>query len=279
MKIDAHHHFWHYSEEEFSWISDEMSLIRRDFMPWDLLVEINAAGIDGVISVQARQTLHETGELIKYAQENKFIKGIVGWLPLCDVEIQKYLGKYANISWLKGLRHVVHDEPDDSFILREDFNCGISLLKDFGLVYDILIFEKHLPQTIEFIKKHPDQQFVLDHIAKPKIKKGQLQPWRKYIEELGRFENVNCKISGMVTEADLSNWTLEQLKPYFEIVFNAFGPRRLMFGSDWPVCLCACKYGQWIETVLQLISQLSCLEQGAIMGENAIRTYGLEVNL
>jgi len=278
MKIDAHHHFWHYNKEEFGWINDKMSVIRRDFLPSDLLAEINTAGIDAVVSVQARQTLQETEQLIKYAQENEFIKGVVGWLPFCEVDIQKYLEKYSNKSCLKGLRHVIQDEPDDDFILREDFNLGVSLLKDFGLVYDILIFEKHLPQTIEFVKKHPNQRFVLDHIAKPKIKKGQLQPWRKHIEELGCFENVYCKISGMVTEADLSNWTLEQLKPYYEIVLDAFGPGQLMFGSDWPVCLCACKYGQWVETVQQLISQLSCSEQDAIMGENAIRAYGLEVN-
>jgi len=278
MKIDAHHHFWRYNTEDFGWINDEMSVLRSDFLPSDLLAEINTAGIDGVVSVQARQSFQETQQLIRYAQENEFIKGIVGWLPLYDAEIQKYLEKYSTQICLKGLRHVVHDEPDDDFILREDFNRGISLLKDFGLVYDILIFEKHLPQTIEFVKKHPDQQFVLDHIAKPKIKEDQLDPWREHIEELGCFENVCCKISGMVTEADLNNWTLEQLRPYFETVLDAFGPGRLMFGSDWPVCLCACKYTQWIETVQQLISQLSCTEQNAIMGGNATRAYGLEVN-
>lgn len=276
-KIDSHQHFWKYDPEEFGWISDDMSVIRRDFLPANLLAEIKSAGIDGVVSVQARQSIDETDQLIHFAKHNEFIKGIVGWLPLCDANIERYLEQYSQAGGLKGLRHVVQDEPDDEFILRDDFNRGISLLKNFGLVYDILIFEKHLPAAVEFVKKHPDQQFVLDHIAKPKIKAGLIQPWRKNIERLAEFKNVCCKLSGMVIEADLKTWTPGRLKPYFDIVLDAFGPERLMFGSDWPVCLCACGYKTWVETVAEFITCLSPTRQDAIMGRTAARFYNLEI--
>ena len=275
MQIDSHQHFWLYNKEDYGWISDDMSVLRRDFKPADLRDEIIAAGIDSVISVQARQTLEETEQLLEYAHKNDFIKGVVGWVPLCAENASEHIEYFAANPHLKGLRHIVQDEPDDKFILREDFNCGISLLKDYDLAYDVLIFEKHLPQTIEFIKRHPQQRFVLDHIAKPNIKNGKTQPWRKNIEEIDGFENIWCKISGMVTEADFKNWGKDQLKPYFDIVLNAFGASRLMFGSDWPVCLCACSYGRWKQIVEEFISPLSQNEQEAIMGLNAVEAYRL----
>ena len=213
--------------------------------------------------------------MLEYAHNNDFIKGVVGWVPLCEDNVGKYIECFAKHPALKGVRHIVQDESDDDFVLREDFNHGISLLKDHGLAYDVLIFERQLPQTITFVKMHPQQRFVLDHIAKPKIKKGQIQPWRDNIEKLAGIENVWCKVSGMVTEVDFKNWDKDQLKPYFDVVLNAFGASRLMFGSDWPVCLCACQYGRWKQIVEEFISPLSQSERNAIMGLNAVEAYRL----
>ena len=275
MRIDSHQHFWNYNQEEYGWISDEMSGLRRDFTPADLREEIGPAGIDGVISIQARQTITETQQLLMYAKDNDFIKGVVGWLPICDDNVAEYIERFTTNPMLKGLRHVVQDEPDDRFILRDDFNLGISLLRNYDLAYDILIYERHLPHTIGFVCKHPQQRFVLDHIAKPMIRAGQVQPWRKNIEKIASYDNVWCKVSGMATEADIKNWNKNQLEVYFDVVLNAFGPSRLMFGSDWPVCLCACSYREWKTIVEGFISELSESEQRAVMGLNAVEVYRL----
>ena len=275
MVIDSHHHFWKYNQHDFGWINDEMSVIRRDFLPEDLKQTISAAGVDGVISVQARQLLKETDWLLRLARENDFILGVTGWLPLSDDDAEEHLEKYAAKEKLKAVRHVVQDEEDDYFILRKDFNRGISLLKNYGLIYEILIFEKHLPQTIDFVDRHQDQVFVLDHIAKPLIKDNIIYPWKKNIKELAKRPNVFCKLSGMVTEADFKTWTPGQLSPYFNVVLEAFGPERLMFGSDWPVCLVAAGYGEWLQTVKGFISGLSENEQKMILGGTAQRVYGL----
>jgi L-fuconolactonase len=275
MVIDSHHHFWKYNKHDFGWINDEMSVIRRDFLPEDLKQTISAAGVDGVISVQARQSLKETDWLLRLARENDFILGVTGWLPLSDDDAEEHLEKYAAKEKLKAVRHVVQDEEDDYFILRKDFNRGISLLKNYGLIYEILIFEKHLPQTIDFVDRHQDQIFVLDHIAKPLIKDNIIYPWKKNITELAKRPNVFCKVSGMVTEADFKTWTPEQLRPYFNVVLEAFGPERLMFGSDWPVCLAAAGYDDWLKTVKGGISGLSEDEQEMILGGTAQRVYGL----
>jgi L-fuconolactonase len=197
----------------------------------------------------------------------------VGWLPLADKNIQQILEKYAENQWLKGIRHVVQGEPDPEFILGKEFNRGISLLKNYDLVYDILIFEDQLPNVIRFVDKHPEQQFVLDHIAKPKIKTSEIQPWAYNIKELGKRENVSCKLSGMVTEADYRLWTKDQLLPYLTVVFEAFGPSRLMFGSDWPVCLVAASYSKWLELVKNNISVFSSNEQDLILFKNAQKVY------
>ena len=275
MVIDSHHHFWKYNQHDFGWINDEMSVIRRDFLPEDLKQTISAAGVDGVISVQARQLLKETDWLLRLARENDFILGVTGWLPLSDDDAEEHLEKYAVKEKLKAVRHVIQDEADDYFILRKDFNRGVSLLKKYDLVYEILIFEKHLPQTIDFVDRHQDQIFVLDHIAKPLIKDNIIYPWKKNITELAKRPNVFCKVSGMVTEADFKTWTPEQLRPYFNVVLEAFGPERLMFGSDWPVCLVAAGYGEWLQTVKGFISGLSENEQKMILGGTAQRVYGL----
>jgi L-fuconolactonase len=275
MKIDAHHHFWNYDPVEYGWLDDSMKSLRRDFLPEHLRQEIAGAGVDGVISVQARQTVDETRWLLDFADRHDFIKGVVGWMELVSPDVRNDLVCFAANKKLKAVRHVVHGEPDDNFILRTDFNRGVSALREFDLRYDILIFERHLPATIQFVDLHPEQVFILDHIAKPRIKANELSPWRENLRELAKHQNVYCKISGMVTEADFKDWTEAQLRPYFDIALEAFGPRRLMFGSDWPVCLAACGYARWHALVSGWISKLSPDEQACILGGTAVEAYNL----
>ncbi|MDG2255732.1 MAG: amidohydrolase family protein [Opitutaceae bacterium] len=276
MKIDSHQHFWKYDANDYPWIGAEHLVIKRDFFPGDLKPILKASNIVGCIAVQARQTLKETNWLIELAEQNAFIKGVVGWLPLCDLQIDQTLEQYADRSHLVGVRHIIHDEPDDQFILRADFNEGISRLAPHDLVYDILIFEKHLSATIEFVDRHPNIQFVVDHIAKPKIHPDTFdQNWKTNLIELARRENVSCKLSGMVTEAPDFVWDQQLLTPYFETALEAFGPNRLLFGSDWPVSLLGTDYGKWIDAVNSALNELSLDEQAAIWGKNAQRIYKL----
>ena len=276
MKIDSHHHFWKYSAGEYPWIGDAMAGLRRDFLPEHLQAEIAAVGIDGVVSVQARQTVGETEWLLSLADGNDFIKGVVGWVPLADAGVREVIAKFAANPKLRAVRHVVQEEPDDRFILREDFNRGVSLLREFGLVYDILIFERQLAASIEFVDRHPQQIFVLDHLAKPRIGDSAIESWRANIRELARRENVFCKVSGMVTEADWKTWNEEQLRPYFDVALETFGPKRLMFGSDWPVCLAASSYARWVEVVRNFAAGLSAHEQEWLFGRTAVRAYSLQ---
>jgi len=273
--IDAHHHLWKYSVEQYPWMLAGMEGIRRDFLVPELRVATHQAGITGTVVVQARQTLEETHWLLDIAGKSDLIRGVVGWAPLINHNIKAHLETFSSHPKLKGIRHVLHDEPDDFYMLRDDFNRGISALKDFGLQYDILIFERHLPQTIRFVDHHPDQLFIVDHIAKPKIRERVLAPWADRIAELAKRENVYCKLSGMVTEADWRNWTENDLRPYFEAVLAAFGPKRLMLGSDWPVILVACEYNRWVATVHSWIKELSTDEQAAICGGTAKIAYSL----
>ena len=272
MKIDSHHHFWHYNADEYGWISEP--IIQRDFLPGDLQQTIAPLGIEGVVSVQARQTLEETRWLLELAAQNAFIKGVVGWVPLLDDNTRQSLEKFAPNPYFKGVRHGLQGEEPE-FMERTDFNKGVALLHEFDVVYDLLITERHLPKTIEFVERHPQQRFVVDHIAKPRIAGGEIEPWGAHLRELARRPNVSCKLSGMTTEADWQNWTVEQLRPYAETVLEAFGARRVMFGSDWPVCLLACDYARWHDLVADFINTLSEDEQARIWGENAIEIYGL----
>ena len=276
MRIDAHHHFWTYDPLEYDWIDDEMSVIRRDFLPEDLCAAMSGAGIDGVVSVQARQTIEETRWLLDLAGRHDFIRGVVGWVPLVSAGVEEEIERLAASAKLRAVRHVLQGEADDRFMLRDDFNAGIGVLKRHSLAYDILIFERHLPQTIQFVDRHPEQVFILDHVAKPRIADNVLSPWRENIRELARRENVYCKLSGMVTEADYRAWTPAQLAPYVEVVLEAFGPRRLMAGSDWPVCLVACAYKRWWELVKGFIASLSAHEQREVLGGTAVRAYQLQ---
>lgn len=276
IKLDAHQHFWRYEPEEYAWIDDTMEEIKRDFLPEHLDQELRTAEIDGSISVQARQTIEETAWLLELARDYDFIEGVVGWIPLTSLQCGKYLELYSLNPCFKGVRHVIQDEPDDEFILREDFNQGIRRLKEYELIYEILVYERQLPQTIQFVDRHPNQLFILDHIGKPRIQEGLHTPWRKNIQQLAERENVYCKLSGMVTEADDERWTAEQLTPCFEIVLEAFWPERIMFGSDWPVCLAAAEYQTWFDVVETWVSALSDHERRRILGETASEVYKIE---
>jgi L-fuconolactonase len=276
MVIDSHQHFWKYNAAEYAWIDPSKSVIQRDFLPADLLPLLAPAGVDGVISVQARQSLEETHWLLGLASDNKFIRGVVGWVPLISEKVKNDLEAVGADPKLRGIRHVLESETDDQFMVRDDFNRGLSLLKEFGLAYDILIFARQLPSAIRMVDRHPEQVFVLDHIAKPNIKAAEREPWAKFIKEISRRTNVYCKISGMVTEADRQTWTDAGLREYFDVVLEAFGPARLIAASDWPVCLVACGYKRWWDIQRQWAAGLSTAEQEQFLGSNAIKAYGLK---
>lgn len=273
--IDTHHHFWKYSAAEYGWISDEMKSIRRDFLPADLKKTLDGAGVSGAVSVQARTTVEESDWLLSMAEKHDFLHGVVGWVPLTESDVDKHLERLAQHKKFKGVRHVIQGEPDDNYILRPDFNAGIKKLLKYKLRYDILIFERHLKPSIRFVDQHPNQMFILDHVAKPKIKERILSPWREDMIELGKRPNVYCKISGMITEADWAKWSSADLAPYLDTALQAFGPKRLMFGSDWPVMLVAGQYKPWVDLVKQTIKRYSTAEQEQILSKNAIEAYGL----
>lgn len=276
MRIDAHQHFWKYSEAEYGWINDEMAVLKRDHLPDELQRLAAAVGIDGSVAVQARQSIAETEWLLRLASEHPFVKGVVGWVDLRSTRVDEQLARLSQDKKLRGIRHVVQSEPDDEFMMREDFLRGIGRLKHYGLVYDILIFPKHLDCAKRLVKKFPSQKFVVDHLAKPFIRKGELEPWRRQMEELGRHENVWCKLSGMVTEADWAMWTARDLAPYIETALEAFGPHRVMFGSDWPVCRVAAKYEEVFAAVRDCINDLGQGERDMVFGGSAAELYGLQ---
>ena len=277
MKIDAHQHFWKYSPEEYTWINDEMQVLKRDYLPEDLKPQVTKYGFHGTVAVQARQSIAETRWLLCLAEKNEFIKGVVGWVDLCSGRLEDQLSEFVSDAKFAGVRHIIQDEPDDLFMLRDEFLEGIRLLQKFNLTYDILIFARHLPQTRDFVKLFPDQTFVLDHIAKPEIKYKRLSPWKENIVKLAQFENVYCKLSGIATEADWLNWKAEDFRPFIETVLDAFGADRLMIGSDWPVCRLAGNYADIMEIPDKYLSGLSIHERNAIFGLNAIKVYHLEL--
>jgi len=276
MRIDSHHHFWKYNLDEYEWIDDSMKVIRKDFLPADLQKIMKVNKMEGAVSVQASQTLLETKRLLKYAEENEFIKGVVGWVDLCGKDVEDQLRKFISYEKFVGVRHIVQGEPDIRFLLRPYFMRGIDLLKKYNLTYDILIYPKHLPVAMEFASQFPDQSFVLDHMAKPFIKTSTLEPWRSEIEKLARLPNVYCKVSGMVTEANWSGWQKKDFQPYLEIVYKSFGEDRIMFGSDWPVCLVAASYDQVVDIVTSYFkAKLSDQAMNKLMGLNCINFYKL----
>lgn len=273
MKIDCHQHFWRYNPSSHAWIDSTMGVLKKDFLPEDLEPLLQDHGIDGCIAIQADQSDAETDSLLKCAEEHPFIKGVVGWLDLCAEDIGEKLQEYAKNPLLKGLRHVVQDEPDDYFMLRPEFQRGLSLLEKHGLTYDILIYPKHLSPALELVKLFSDQSFVLDHIAKPNINGKIDSHWEHYIGELGKRKNVYCKASGMVTEAAWGKWSKKDFIPYLDVVFDSFGAERIMFGSDWPVCLLSAEYGQVKDILIQYLTQYPKESQEQVMGLNAQKFY------
>ncbi len=276
QRIDSHHHFWQYSEDQYPWISESMGILRNDFLPDDLLFETQPEGVSGVISVQARQSIEETTWLLSLAQKNDWIKGVVGWLPLAMPNIRETMAGFRHENKLCGLRHVVQEEQDDGFLARSDFNDGVRAIKEFGWVYDLLIYARQLPFAIPFVDRHPDQIFVLDHVAKPNIAAGKYdEEWDRNLKELAKRPNVFCKFSGVATEVRGESWTILAIKPYWETALEAFGPKRLMFGSDWPVCKLKTSYADWIRAVASLASELGEDEHSHFWYWNAMRAYSL----
>ncbi|MDQ3292258.1 MAG: amidohydrolase family protein [Bacteroidota bacterium] len=277
MKIDAHQHFWQYSPTTHGWITPEMAILQRHYLPTDLQPELEKAGFAGCVAVQASQTEAETEFLLDLAARYSFIKGVVGWVDLRAENAPERLAYFAKNPLFKGVRHVVQDEPDDLFLLQPSFLKGISALQPLGLTYDILIYPKHLPVATEFVAHFPEQKFVLDHLAKPFIKQNGWQPWATDLKKLAEHSTVSAKLSGLVTEADWHNWQPQDLKPYLELALEAFGPDRLLIGSDWPVCRLAGEHPSVMQVVMDFISTLTQAEQAAILGQNAIQFYNLEM--
>lgn len=273
MRIDAHQHFWNYDPERYSWIGEGMETLARDFGPAHLAEELGAAGLDGAITVQARQDLDETRWMLGMANEHPFLRGVVGWVDLCSDGVTAQLDELGADPHLVGIRHVLQDEPDDGFMLRPEFQRGLAAMAGRGLVYDLLVFPRHLPNAIQLVDAFPEQPFVLDHLAKPPIASGELEPWRADLRRLAEREHVACKVSGMVTEADWTRWRPEDLVPYMDAALEAFGPARLMFGSDWPVCTLAAPYQAVHAVAAEWAAKLSPDEQASLFGECAARTY------
>ena len=272
--IDAHHHLWRYSATEYDWINDSMDALRRDFLPEDLVAELANAAVDGAVTVQARQTLEETRWLLELARSCKAIRGVVGWAPIAASDFEASMHELAEDPKLVGLRHVVQAERK-GFLDGIEFNRGVRAMEKFDLVYDLLIVEGQLEEAIRFVDRHPKQTFVLDHIAKPKIASGEIEPWRAHIKELSQRSNVSCKLSGIVTEDAWSLWSIESLRPYLDVVVEAFGVDRLMAGSDWPVCLVATSYVRWWQVLRDYFADFSDDERADVFGATAERIYNL----
>lgn len=275
MRLDSHQHFWKFDPVRDSWINEEMAIIQHDFLPADLQPVLAANGFDGCITVQSDQTEAENDFQLKNAETHDFIKGVVGWVDLQADNIEERLEYYSQFSKLKGFRHVLQGEKQRDLMLQPKFMNGVSRLAKFNFTYDILIFPDQLPYIPAFAAAFPNQKFVIDHIAKPYIKDGKVDGWKDAIQTVAKFENVHCKISGMVTEADWNNWQPQDFTPYLDVVVEAFGVDRLMYGSDWPVCLVAGGYERSLDILTQYFSLYSPAKQAAIFGENAAAFYNI----
>jgi L-fucono-1,5-lactonase len=276
MNIDSHQHFWRYDPIRDGWITDEMSVIRRDFMPENLFPELRRNQMDGCVAVQADQSETETIFLLDLAARCEEIKGVVGWVNLCAPDLPKRLEYFSQFEKLCGFRHIAQSEPDDRFLMRKDFLAGMRQLQQFTFCYDILIYPRQLPAAIELVQRFPDQRFVIDHMAKPPIRSGEISTWDGQIRTIAENSNIYCKISGLVTEADWKKWCNADFEPYLDAVFEAFGPDRIMFGSDWPVCLLAASYEQVVGLITNYVRDLAVEQQNKIFGLNAISFYGLK---
>jgi len=277
MRIDAHQHFWMYNPVEYPWMTDSLAILRKDYLPRDLAGELRKVKIEGTIAVQARQKLEENEFLLNLAESNPLIKGVVGWVDLVNDRVEEQVEQFFTRRKFVGVRHVLQDEVDDEFALRKVFVRGVSKLAQHGLTYDLLVYPRQLPACIALVEKLPEQKFVLDHIGKPSIRDRELGRWQEAIRALAKAGTVYCKISGMVTEANWKGWSVEDFKPYLDVVFEAFTPAKIMYGSDWPVCLLAGNYEQVYGIIRQYTESLSKGERERVMGLNAAEFYGLEL--
>ena len=275
-RIDAHQHFWRYDPVEYDWIDAPLAALRRDFLPADLEPELRAAGFAACVAVQARQTVEETRWLLELADRHPFIAGVVGWIDLRAPDLRAQLEPFAGRPKLVGLRHIVQAEPDDRFLLRPEFLRGVAALGDLGLAYDILIYPRHLPAAVEFAQRLEGHRLVLDHLAKPDIRRGEIAEWHRHLRDLAGCGHVMAKLSGLVTEADWHNWTADGMRPYLDVAFECFGWERLMIGSDWPVCTVAADYGRTMRVVTDYMRGRPAREQDAVLGGNAARLWQLD---
>lgn len=275
MTIDSHQHFWRYNPVRDGWITEEMAALQRDYLPEHLLPELKLNHVEGCIAVQADQSEDETMLLVDLAQRHSFIRGVIGWVDLRSDRLPERLKFFSQFEKLRGFRHIVQSESDERFLLRRDFLRGISELRAFGFTYDILVYARQLPAAVEFAARFPEQKFVVDHIAKPQIKVKEIAGWEHWMRRMAALPNVHCKLSGMVTEADWRRWRPSDFEPYLDVVFECFGSDRLMFGSDWPVCLLAGSYCQVKKIIADYTQALPQYEKDKIFGLNATRFYGL----
>jgi len=276
-RIDAHHHFWRYNAKRDAWITDSMARLRRDYLPEHLIEELTSNAIDASIAVQADQSEAETAFLLDLARMYPFIAGVVGWVDLRARDLGDQLEAYARFEKLRGFRHIAQSEPDARFLAREEVVQGIGALRRYGFTYDILIYPDQMPAALELMARLPDQLFVIDHLAKPPIRTNQMASWANRMREMASNPRAHCKVSGLITEADWQAWRADDFKPYLDVVFEAFGTDRLLFGSDWPVCLLAGTYRQAQELVADYMKGLPSSEQEKVFGANAERFYSLRV--
>jgi L-fuconolactonase len=277
VRIDSHQHFWKYEPREYDWIDERMGVLKRDFLPRHLRPELEQAGFHACVAVQARQTLEETRFLLALAEQHAFIAGVVGWVDLRAADVAAQLERFAGERKLVGIRHIVQGEADDRFLLRPDFCRGIEVLESRGLAYDILIYPRHLPVAFEFARRFAQMRLVLDHLAKPDIKGGDVRVWARDLRTLAALPHVFCKLSGLVTEADWQRFSPEAIQPCLDVAFDCFGPERLMIGSDWPVCTLAADYARTMGIVLDFLERRTPSERDAVLGGNAARFYQLDL--
>jgi L-fuconolactonase len=276
MNIDSHQHFWHYDPVRDTWITDAMALLKRDFLPAQLAGDLTSNAMDASIAVQADQSENETMFLLDLAEANNQIVGVVGWIDLLSSRLTERLEHFSHFPKLRGFRHIAQAEPDDRFLARANFVKGVAQLHRFGFTYDILIYPRQLSAAIDLVAQLPEQHFVIDHLSKPEIKARNTEPWATQMRKIAQYRNVFCKVSGLVTEADWNGWKADDFKPYFDAVFDAFGPDRLMFGSDWPVCLLAATYRQVKQLIEDYVRDFSPADKKKIFGGNAARFYNLK---
>jgi L-fuconolactonase len=275
LRIDAHQHFWHYDANDYAWISESMTILRDDFLPKHLEILLKQKGMEGCVAVQARQSLEETRWLMLLAAKHPMILGVVGWIDICDDNLTSQLAEFKSNTYLKGFRHVLQDEADANFMLHPLFIRGLKVLAQYGYSYDILVHADQLPQVCQLVRQLPVMNLVIDHIAKPNIAIKQWHGWQEYIKELASFSHVHCKVSGMVTEADWQHWSVEDIRPYWQHVYQCFGSERLMFGSDWPVCQLAASYETVHDLLEEFINESDPQIKNHIMGETAAYFYRL----